>query len=268
MTHVVLASGAKWYGDTPYREAPGAEALAFDSTYQDKTGQKRGFCNWIVPGKVMAGRYPHGTPVGSKTGRTSELEAREHIRKVMQAGVSIFLMLNKEVPAQDDDAKWPANNQVPLGGALAARYPEGFDRYYALAHDIAHELGSASPSFEHFPIPDFGVADLGDLIGLLYDLRDRIRLEGKGVYIHCWGGRGRAGTVGACMYLMMRYKDGAAFDVDAAAREALDVVQRGYDTRPGEDGGGSLSPETEEQRQFVYSFARELYAQYGLNSAF
>ncbi len=70
------------------------------------------------------------------------------------------------------------------------------------------------------------------------------------------------------MYLMMRYKDGAAFDVDAAAREALDVVQRGYDTRPGEDGGGSLSPETEEQRQFVYSFARELYAQYGLNSAF
>ena len=74
--------------------------------------------------------------------------------------------------------------------------------------------------------------------------------------------------IGACMYLMMRYKDGAAFDVDNAAREALDVVQRGYNTRPGEDGGGSLSPETEEQRQFVYSFARELYAQYGLNSAF
>jgi hypothetical protein len=38
------------------------------------------------------------------------------------------------------------------------------------------------------------------------------------------------------MYLMMRYKDGAAFDVDNAAREALDVVQRGYNTRPGEDG--------------------------------
>ena len=105
-----------------------------------------------------------------------------------------------------------------------SRYPEGFDRYYALAHDIARELGTAPPSFEHFPIPDFGfcmsvcvyiyilyvyvciciytyciymyvyvyiymfiyicvcvlllkcvlllgVADLGDLIGLLYDLR-------------------------------------------------------------------------------------------------
>lgn len=101
-----------------------------------------------------------------------------------------------------------------------------------------------------------------------------------------------------------------------AADEALDLVQRGYDTRVGEDGGGSKSPETEvldtdpalcllcrrdvgvhvvqicihtvtyhkrvadvgatdtgaetwqEQCQFVLDFAAELYAQYGLNSAF
>ena len=90
--HVVLASSTQWFGDTPYGAAPGAyhvrvhvhitrarpstrrpythththtgaEALAFDSTYLDKTGQPRGFCNWVVPGKVMSGRYPHGTPV-------------------------------------------------------------------------------------------------------------------------------------------------------------------------------------------------------------
>ena len=29
-------------------------------------------------------------------------------------------------------------------------------------------------------------------------------------------------------------------------------LQRGYDTRVGEDGGGSKSPETEEQRAFVH----------------
>jgi len=34
------------------------------------------------------------------------------------------------------------------------------------------------------------------------------------VYVHCWGGRGRAGTVGACLYLMLRYKDGSSFNVE------------------------------------------------------
>ena len=98
---------------------------------------------------------------------------------------------------------------------------------------------------------------MGDMIGVLYDLRDRIRIDGYPafphanqchgaalplinpshpvlpctadslpgsclfvretrdvVYVHCWGGRGRAGTVGACLYLMLRYKDGTSFDVE------------------------------------------------------
>ena len=36
---------------------------------------------------------------------------------------------------------------------------------------------------------------------------------------------GRAGTVGACLYLMLKFKDGASFDAEEAADEALDVVQ-------------------------------------------
>jgi hypothetical protein len=42
-----------------------------------------------------------------------------------------------------------------------------------------------------------------------------------------------------------------------AAKYALVMVQKGYDTRVGEDGGGSLSPETQGQRDFVLNFARE-----------
>ena len=108
---------------------------------------------------------------------------------------------------------------------------------------------------------------MGDLLGELFMLREGIRQAKDVVYLHCWGGRGRAGTVGACLYLMLRYKDGASFDVNAATQEALALVQRGYDTRVGEDGGGSRSPETEEQREFVRAFASELYAQYSLNGA-
>mmetsp|Transcript_94956 Transcript_94956/g.138706 ORF Transcript_94956/g.138706 Transcript_94956/m.138706 type:complete len:326 (+) Transcript_94956:19-996(+) len=265
---VVCSSNVKWYGDTPYADAPESEALAFESSYTDKTGEPRGFCNWLVPRKVMVGRYPHGTPLGSKTGRSSPDESKEHVRKLVEAGVSVFVMLQQEVPAQDNDELWPPGDLVPLSDPeKAVKYPEGFSRYFQDAKTVSKELKRKDPVFEHFPIPDFGVADMGDLIGFLYDLRDRIKLDGDVIYLHCWGGRGRAGTVGACLYLMLRYKDGAAFDVETAAEEALSVVQRGYDTRLGEDGGGSKSPETEEQREFVREFASQLYAQYGLNCA-
>ena len=261
--------GETWFGDTPYPELPAPAELAFDSSYTDRLGNQRGFCNWLVPGKVMLGRYPHGTPVGSKTGRPSPEESRAHLRRVLGAGVTTFVMLQEEVPAQDDAGAWPANDLVPLADAeRAEKYPEGFSRYYCDAVSVARELGvPKEPVFLHLPIADFGVPDMGELLGELFLLRDDIRKHKDIVYIHCWGGRGRAGTVGACLYLMLRYKDGAAFDVSTATAEALTLVQRGYETRVGEDGGGSQSPETEEQREFVRMFAAELYAQYSLNGS-
>lgn len=56
-----------------------------------------------------------------------------------------------------------------------------------------------------------------------------------------------AGTIGACM---LRAIYGISGD------EALDRVQRSYDTRKDmyEDGTARLSPETEQQRHFVRSF--------------
>jgi hypothetical protein len=43
--------------------------------------------------------------------------------------------------------------------------------------------------------------------------------------------------------------------------------QRGYDTRVGEDGGGSKSPETEEQRAFVHR-CRQHVTQHSFHSFF
>lgn len=60
---------------------------------------------------------------------------------------------------------------------------------------------------------------------LAADLQRRLE-EGEVMYVHCWGGRGRAGTVGACL-LIRAYK--------ISAEEALVRVQRAFDTRG--DGG-------------------------------
>jgi len=45
---------------------------------------------------------------------------------------------------------------------------------------------------------------------------------GEKLYIHCWGGRGRAGLVGAC-FLREAY--------GISADEALTRVQKAFDTR-------------------------------------
>ncbi len=45
---------------------------------------------------------------------------------------------------------------------------------------------------------------------------------GEVLYVHCWGGRGRAGTVAACLLASL-------YGVDA--EQALARVQRAYDTR-------------------------------------
>ena len=34
------------------------------------------------------------------------------------------------------------------------------------------------------------MADMGELLGLLYIIRNGIRRGGDKVYVHCWGGRG------------------------------------------------------------------------------
>lgn len=46
--------------------------------------------------------------------------------------------------------------------------------------------------------------------------------EGRRIYAHCWGGRGRAGTLGACLL---------AYLYGLSAEEALMRVQRAFDTR-------------------------------------
>jgi protein-tyrosine phosphatase len=64
----------------------------------------------------------------------------------------------------------------------------------------------------------------GRVTELVEDLQQRLE-KGEVMYVHCWGGRGRAGTVGACLLIK-------AYGLDA--EEALVRVQRAFDTRQDE----------------------------------
>jgi hypothetical protein len=117
---------------------------------------------WVEPGRLLAGEYP---------GALSKPKAKLKLRILLDAGIDSFV----------DLTEW---------GEL---YPYATE----LLDEVAEKAGRPVPSHRRFGIRDVSVlADAG------YDeIVDHIRNEldaGKRVYVHCWGGKGRTGTVIGC----------------------------------------------------------------------
>ena len=69
----------------------------------------------------------------------------------------------------------------------------------------------------------------GRVQSITEDIRSQLE-AGEKIYMHCWGGRGRAGTLGACLL-------GDLYGI--GAEDALLRVQKAFDTRG--DAGLPLS---------------------------
>lgn len=94
------------------------------------------------------------------------------------------------------------------------------------------------------PIPDRTVVDDGAMLKLVEDVIGRLR-RGEIVYVHCYGGHGRSGTLTAILI-------GRAYGVDG--EKALELCQKFHDCRPDVDGikaSSVPSPQTHEQRAQV-----------------
>ena len=96
---------------------------------------------------------------------------REAVRALERSGVTVFV-----------DLTHPSD---PL---------EGYDRLLDGTRRIAH------------PIPDMGTPTAGHVMQILDDI-DVVREDGGTVYVHCWGGVGRTGTVIGC-WLVRHNLDG------------------------------------------------------------
>lgn len=156
-------------------------------------------CYWVVPG-FLAGNYP----------RTRfEDSSREKMRRILAAGVTCFVDLTTEY-----DPLLPYENLVEqLVGAGAVRMP--------------------------FPVIDLSIPESPRQTREILDTIDRVRADGGAVYLHCWGGVGRTGTIVGCWLV----RHGMTGD------EALARVAELWATRP--DSDWSPSPQTEEQCRYV-----------------
>jgi ADP-ribosyl-[dinitrogen reductase] hydrolase len=155
---------------------------------------------WVEPGGVLAGEYP---------GHPDPQRARAKLDLLVDAGIRTIVDLTTA-----DDGLTPYDGALD---AVATTRALELDR---------HRVG----------IPDLGTTDhatYDDLVARIRRAADR-----GGVYVHCWGGVGRTGTVVGCML--------AADGLDSAA-----VLDRLRELRAGTRKARRPCPETEEQGDVI-----------------
>ncbi len=128
-----------------------------------------------------------------------------------------------------------------------------FINYAPDARAAAAAVGVTAPEFLHYPIVDFSAPPIPVLHSVASTIAVRIArprtVERKGtsstnaVYLHCWGGRGRAGLISAAVLGLL--------DPTLTAEAALNTLQQGLDERTRtvglEPASVRTTPETDEQ---------------------
>ncbi len=161
---------------------------------------------WVIANRLLAGEY---------AGAPTQAETRAKLGAFLDAGIDVFIDLTEE----------DVEGLRPYAADLLA-----------LAQDAGRRV-----AHHRMPIPDVSVPARRTMTNIL-DVIDRALTEGKRVYVHCWGGIGRTGTVVGC-YLA---RHGLA-----SRQELLPVIESLREKTP--DAARS-SPETGQQRAMVLSW--------------
>ena len=179
--------------------------------------------NWVILDHLMVGAYP------------SSFDDNENdaiLSSILECGVTTFVCLQQEYQHGVSEALWRA------GSALRPYIEDAMD-ICARERDTGRIVAPEHLKFLHTGIVDCGVTTDATVLELAIDICFRL-VAGEVIYLHCWGGHGRTGTVVAVAL-------GLLYGVSSA--EALARTQLYHDLRI-----CSLnvpSPQTPQQRRQV-----------------
>ena len=166
---------------------------------------------WVVPGKLLAGYYP---------GSRDPLTSKAKLKGLLDHGIRHIINLMER-----DERNFQGKGFLPYEQQL---------RTTAKEMAIPIEL-------VYMPITDMEIPPEEGMVAIL-DVIDRAIEQNPAVYLHCWGGRGRTGTVVGC-YLARHGM--------AVGEAALDLLS---ELRRNDPISHLSSPETEIQAEFVRSW--------------
>jgi protein-tyrosine phosphatase len=162
-------------------------------------------CYWVEPGRLLAGEYPGALDTNS---------ARRKICDLLDSGIRTFVDLTEPFELQD--------------------YEEVLRR--------EAEARGIEVDYFRMSIPDLGVPSRDFMLKILETIREAVE-DARPVYVHCWGGIGRTGTVVGCWLIERGCEPGDALGTLDCLREECAKSQR-------------PSPETAVQLRFVRDWGK------------
>ena len=108
---------------------------------------------------------------------------------------------------------------------------------------IAETMGREI-TYEQISIKDLGITSRNEMIKILDHIDESVE-EGKPVYVHCWGGTGRTGTVVGCYLTRHGF---------ASGQKVLEMIQ---ELRKNTENHYMSSPDTYQQFDMILSWVED-----------